>query len=192
MPRRAAPLIALLVLVLAGCVPAAPTPTTTPAPGETPESSVTPTAAPTATATPVPGPESVAVTLGCSELLSPQAIYDYNPNVSLLDSFSPGSGTLAGDAVTLQGIACRLVNQTSGETIDIGVVQFTPEAFAAKVASVDGSSDGTNAYDGYFEVSGGEGVAQAFSDPYWVTLTSPTFLSPEDAAPLVQAALGAL
>ena len=143
---------------------------------------------PASTVTPTPGPDTEPVTLGCPDLISAQALYDYNPNVSLLNSFSPAEGSLAADAVAKQGVACRLINQTSGATIDIGIVRFTDAAFEAKQAAVSGSSTPTDAYDGYFDA----GVAQAFSDPYWVTVSSSDFLEGADAEPIVGPVLASL
>jgi len=191
MPRLAALAVPALVLALVGCVPdPAPTPvvpgaittgTNTPTP--------MPTSTPTATVTPTPGPETEPVAEGCADIISAQALYDYNPNVSLLESFQPNAGSLAGDAVTQEGIACRIVNQTSGDTIDLGVVHFTDDAFAAKERSVSASSTPADAFDGYFDVVDGQGVAQAFTSPYWITITSTDFAESGDAASLVYAAL---
>lgn len=188
---------AALLLLLSGCVPApgsaAPTGTADPAPtststtpSTTPPPSVTPAPAPSATAAPVPQTEPVD--LGCSDVLSAQAIYDYNSNVSLLGEFSPAADSLAGEAVAQQGIACQLINQTSGETIDIGVVRFTDAGYASKLESVSASSSPADAFDGFFD----GGIAQAFSAPYWVTMTSVGFTEAGDAAGLVEAAVAGL
>jgi len=177
----------LLVLALAGCVPtviADPATSPSPEPGK-------PTGLPTPTdsAAATPSPRTEPVTLGCSDVLTPQAIYDYNPNVGLLADFTPEQGTLAGDAVGQQGLACRLLNQSSGETIDIGLVAFIGGAFAEQEASVSASASATTTFDGFFDVEGTTGIAQAFSDPYWITFSSKAFLEDQDAADLVTAAL---
>ncbi len=181
---RALLAVPLLVLVLSGCVPT-PEPT---GPSGDPTGPAVPIPTSTATATPTPGPDTEPVDLACSELLDPQAVYDYNPNVTLLDAFAPDAGSLAGDAVAQQGVACRLVNQTSGETIDVGVVRFTSTAFDAKKSAVAGSATAAGSFDGYFD----SGVAQAFAAPYWVTVTSSTFEEAADAEPIVSAVLSAL
>jgi hypothetical protein len=132
------------------------------------------------------------VTLACGDLFTPQAIYDYNPNVSLLDSFSPSADSLAGQAVAQQGLACQLVNQTSGVTIDVGLVRFVDAAYAAKLDSVSASASAASAFDGFFDTADGTGTAQFFSAPYWLTLSSAGFLEAADVSPLVDAAAGAL
>lgn len=179
--NRVVIVVPLLVLALAGCVP---TDTATPTPEPTvTEPSLTPN--PTPTITPTPGPETVAVTLACSDVLSAQAIYDFNPNVSLLPSFSPSDSSAAGQAIAQQGLACELVNQTSGSTIDFGIVQYTDDALAAKLAAVSGSATPAAEYDGYFDVTNNRGLAQFFSAPYYVTVESAEYTSSADIAELV-------
>lgn len=175
----------LIVLALAGCVPTSPDSTPTPT---LPPVTLAPNPTPTITAT--PSPETVPLSMECSDLLTAQAIYDYNPNVSLLPSFSPDASSPAGRALADQGIACSLVNQTSGATIDFGLVQLTDEAFAARSAAVTAtpSSD----FDGYFDVIDGVGTAQVFSAPYYLTVTSDQFSSASDMTELVQMALSQL
>jgi hypothetical protein len=46
--------------------------------------------------------------------------------------------------------------------------------------------------EGYFEIDGAVGVAQAITSPYWVAMVSPVFLEPGDAAPLMLSAVTAL
>ena len=175
--NRAVIVVPLLVLALAACVP---TDTTTPPPEPTlTEPSLTPN--PTPTITPTPGPQTEAVDFTCADLLSAQAIYDYNPNVSLLPSFSPAGSSAAGQAIAQEGLACELINQTSGTTIDFGVVRYTDEGYAAKFDAVSGSATPAGEFDGYFD----GGLAQFFFAPYYVTVESPDFTSPSDIAPLV-------
>ena len=147
---------------------------------------------PSPTITPTPSPETEPVPFGCSDLLSAQGIYDYNPNVSLLPSFSPSDATLGGQAIAHQGIACELVNQTSGSLVDFGVVLYTPAAYAAKLSEVASSSTTTGAFDGYFDITAEGGTAQLFVSPYFVSVTSSEFRAPEDVAPLVELALAGL
>lgn len=178
---RAAIAAPLLVLALAGCVPTdvvppTPEPTFTMPP-------ITPN--PTPTITPTPGPETEPVGFGCSDLLTAQAIYDYNPNVSLLPSFSPSDTSPAGQAIAQQGLACELINQTSRSTIDFSVVHYTDEAYAAKLASVAGSATPSGDFDGYFDVTAAGGLAQFFLAPYYVTVDSADFGTSADIAPLV-------
>lgn len=179
--HRAAIVAPLLVLTLAGCVPTGST-APTPEPTLT-MPSLTPN--PTPTITPTPGPETEPVGLGCPDLLTAQAIYDYNPNVSLLPSFSPSDSSPAGQAIAQQGLACELINQTSGSRVDFGVVRYTADAYAAKLASVSASGTPAADFDGYFDVTASGGLAQFFSAPYYLTVQSTEFGTAADIAPLV-------
>lgn len=182
MSRRALLIAPLLVLALAGCVPTTPSASNTPTASDEPTSPAVPVPTATATATPTASPETEPVTLGCDDVIGAQAIYDYNPNVGMTGEFAADPDSLAGEAVAQQGLACRLVNQTSGATIDIGVVKFVPAAFDAKQAAVSGSSTPASTFDGYFD----SGVAQGFASPYWVTVVAnPDFIEDADAARIV-------
>lgn len=189
MPIRPALAAVALVLLLAGCVPG---PQATPPPTEVAKPEPTAPPAPTSTATPKPTAETEPAGLACADLLSPQAVYDYNPNVGLLTDFTPSADSLAGEAVAQQGIACRLLNQTSGSTVDIGVVRFTEAAFPGKRDSLSAGASPTAAFDGFFDATGDGGVAQVFVSPYWLTITSGDFVEAGDAAQLVETVVSGL
>lgn len=189
MLRRAALTTAALavVLVTAGCIPTEPQPAPTSTPR--PTASPAPTASSTPTPSPTASPEAGSRPLGiaCDALVTLQAMYDYNPNFSLLGDLDAAAGTLAGDALAAQGVACRWVNDTSGETIDVAAADLTGPALAQKRTA---AGEVTSAFgvEGYFR----DGEAQAISGSYWITVVSPGFLEPADAAPIVQAAVAAL
>ena len=193
MSRRHALLAApVLALLLAGCVP-------TPVVEEPPTAGYTPTPTPTATSTaPKPTPTLDAGTLpvgiGCDDLIDPQAMYDYNPNVSAVADFAPSPDSAAGQALVSQGVACRWVNQSSGATIDISVVSYTEAGLAAKKAAVAAASTPAPVLgdDGYFDAAGGVGEAQKFSGSYWLTATSTTFFGADDVARLMETATESL
>lgn len=152
-----------------------------------------PTVTPTPTATIVPEPDAIPLTVACEDLISAQTFYDYNPNFSLLTDYSPGVGTLAAQALTLKGVACRWINQTSGVTIDISAAQLTEPSLARAVADAQ-SLGATDAFgpEGYFGVSQDAGIAEVFTGAFWVTAVSNRFLEAGDAAPLMSSALAAL
>ena len=182
------PVVIAVSVVLAGCVPAEPG-----ASSPTPSSSSEP-AGPSATATVPPAPTVAPetgepVTIGCADLISLQAMYDYNPNFGLIDSYTPDPGTYAAQAIAANGLACRWINQTSGDTIDVSVAHLTDEGLAAREGAL---SDPVSDYDGYFSSQDGFGTAQAFSGPYWITAASRAFFEPVDAAPIIAAAIAGL
>lgn len=184
----ALPVLLGAALLLSGCVP---TGTVGPSasPSDSPSTSPVPlsSATPTTTATVEPGEP---VTIGCDQLITAQAIYDYNPNFSLI-SYTPASGSLAADAVASQGIACRWVNQTSGDTIDVSVAHLSETGLAARKSGL-GTADSAFSVEGYFALQGSTGVAQVFSGPYWVTVSSVAFFEARDVAPLIDDAVAGL
>lgn len=178
----------LTILLLAGCVPATVEPTASPTPTPTPTvTAVEPTPTPTADG-------STAVTVACDDLISPQTMYDFNPNFVLESGVSPAAGSLAAEAVASGGVFCRWINGSSRETIDLSVASPAPDALTARANDLVTSSNPVPTYEveGYFHLSGSIGVAQAITPPYWVAMVSPAFLEPGDAAPLMISAITAL
>lgn len=165
----------------------------------TPEQSTVPSGTPGATASAVPGAEPGAVAntpvdLRCDELLTPQAVYDFNPNYALDASYTPAAGTDAATIVARDGIACGWVNQTSGSVVAVAVANLpATELDALRNALVtESNSVPTYEVEGYFRVATGGGEAEAFAGPYWIVATSDYFAEPGDAAPIVDAARSAL
>ncbi len=190
MLRRHALLAApVIVLLLAGC---------TQAPVEEPPTAgYTPTPAPTSTVprpTPTPDAGVVPVTTACDALIDSQAMYEYNSNVTAVADFVPSPDSAATEALRSSGIACRWVNQSSGDTIDVSVVNYKEAKLAEKKAAVAAASTPAPILgdEGYFDVAGGVGEAQIFSGTYWITATSSTFFGADDVAPLVEAATASL
>lgn len=181
--------LSLGVLLLAGCTTEGENPTETNKPSSSPSATAEPS--PTATAGESVG---IPVTIGCDQLLSAQVIYDYNSNFGLIDDYTPAAGSWAAKAVADKGIACRWTNQTSGENIDVSVVNLPDEQLTALKNDFVMSSNSVPTYgvEGYFAVKGAYGEAHAFADPYMITIVSDYFMEPGDAAPLMAAAIAAL
>ncbi|WP_166804539.1 iron ABC transporter ATP-binding protein [Cryobacterium algoritolerans] len=178
---------------LTGCSPAA---TPSASGSSTPSASPSATPIPTATPTPTPTPAGAAVGLTCAQLLTPDDVYAFNPNYSTAPGFTAKSGT-AKTALSYQGIACGLLNQTSGEIIELSVALPNPTLMTsltdkAIAASNPVPSYGSAPVSGFFTTKGGNGEAQVFTDKYWVTLSSPVFGEPGDAEQLMSAALSHL
>lgn len=198
MPRRS-PVIVLSVstaltaaLLLAGCQSPDPASTTPPASaGDTATPTTEPTE-PTETAAPS---SSTPVDIACDALVPAQTMYDYNPNFSLLGSWTPGSGTPAADAAAADGTVCRWQNDTSGEVIDVSVASFDAASLEELANEAYTNSTMVPTYGGdeaYFVVTNGVGEAIVFQNSYWVVVSSPYFLEPGDAEPIVSSVLAAL
>ena len=181
-----------LILLLSGCVPIGTDGST---PVETGTPTTTPSGTPTSRATaapdgnPVDTPVGTPISLTCEQLVNAQAIFDFNPNFGLLGSFTPAAGSLAAIAVAENGLACRWINQTSGETIQIAVADL-PAPRISELASTASSGETLRGIGdlAYFA----NGAAQAFDGSFWVTGESTVFVTGDDAAPLVRAAVVSL
>ncbi len=180
----------VLSVMLAGC---------TPQPAEPEPTKDAPTPAATETAAPEPDPteaptSSTPVTAACDELVSLQAMYDFNPNFSLLGSWTPTAGTPAERATASQGLACRWQNDTSGDTIELSVASFDAGTLERMANDTYDSSTMVPTYggEGYFSVAGGIGEAVVFEEQYWVVLRSSYFMEPGDAEYLMTTVLSAL
>ncbi|WP_160141119.1 iron ABC transporter ATP-binding protein [Cryobacterium shii] len=168
-------------------------------PGATATASATAaaTSTPSAAPTPTPTPSGTPVTLACDQVLTLDDVYEFNPNYGTAPDFKPG-GALAKKAVEYDGLTCGLLNQTSGEMIEISVAQPNDVLLnqlkntAASAGQIVPTYGTPPAVEGYFGTSGGKGEVQVFTETYWVTLSSPVFGEPGDAEKVVSAALANL
>lgn len=179
-----------ILLALTGCTPepAGPTPTSEPTPSSAPEP------APTETIEPVEPTSSTPVTTPCDTLVSLQAMYDFNPNFSLLGPWTPAAGTAAAEAAAADGALCRWQNGTSGETIDLSIASFDAATLDRLANETYDSSTMVPTYggEGYFAMVNGAGEAVVFDRGYWVVMRSAWFMEPGDAEPLMSTVLSAL
>jgi hypothetical protein len=164
------------------------------------ETSATPTPTATATATPEPTATQAPVTVGkpvtidCNTLVTPDAMYAFNPNYGLSESYTPAAGTEAATIVEAKGLACEWVNQTSGEVVQVAVADLPSDKVTALKNNFVMNSNSVPTYgvEGYFEVVDTLGVAEAFSGSHWISASSDAFYEPGDAQPIVEAALAGI
>jgi len=191
----------IIALALAGTVAAAVTacaPETAATPDTTTTSTAAPSQTPEPTASATAAPVGTPVTIDCNTLISPQAMYDYNPNFGLSESYKPAAGTEAADIVGVDGLACAWINQTSGEIVEVAVANLPAERLTELKNAFVTSSNSVPTYgdpkkvEGYFELAQGVGQAQAFAGPYWISAASASFFEPGDAQPVVVAAIAGL
>ena len=190
-PRRASlPLTVagIAIILLAGCTPDGVEPTPTSGASET--SSPGATASPTPTADPIGTP----IDASCSELVTPEALYVYNPNYGSIDDFTPAPGSAAASAEDYRGVACRWQNQTSGDTIDVSVAHLDDATLTALKNAAFESSEMVPTYgeEAYFTVDNGVGTAIVFDGPFWIVAESRAFFEPGDATELIESVLAAL
>jgi hypothetical protein len=102
-----------------------------------------------------------ALDIACADLVDPDAVYAFNPNLALLDTWTPDAGTAAADAIDADGVACRWVFESGGGSMDVSVARLSEDritelkndAFASSTMVPTYSAD-----EGYFEVEDGAGT----------------------------------
>lgn len=200
---------ALIMAVLVGCTPvstvipgtdSSPSPTraTVPSAAASQSPSPTPSADPSASASPSPStgpdPTYTPMNLGCTDLISLEAMYDFNPNFGTDPNYAPASGSPASTIAGFDGLACGWVNQSSGETIHAAVAHLDSATLADLKKQAMTVSNPVSLYDGegYFRSVDKVGEAQVFTGPYWLVVRSASFLEAREAKGLVDAAIGSL
>ncbi|MBC7725090.1 MAG: hypothetical protein H7146_10145 [Burkholderiaceae bacterium] len=193
----AAVVAGLVVVALTACgtgsdpAPSASGASPSASPSASASASATPTAEPSAPAEPTTAPvaDPTPIGLGCTDLVSLQTMYDFDPNFALRTDYTPDPSSLAGAAVANGGVACSWVQLSNGETIEIAVAQPSTAALSALR-----SDAGAGAGDGEYTSSArGAGEVQAFFGPFWISAVSSYFGTADDAQPLldsVKAAIG--
>jgi len=173
-----------------------PAPTATALSSAVAESSQTPTpVVPTTTPTVTPA-QFLAVGLGCAQLLPDQFVFDFSPNFARQGDYTPDSGSTDAYIAANQGVACRIVNLSGGDHVDVAVGSMDATGMAeltAKLSSTQASvGDFGGNVPGYFTDAGGVGQASALTGKYWIVVSSPLFTQARDAAPIVAQVLSAL
>jgi hypothetical protein len=183
-----------LVLLLAGCSsqPPATVPTaapTTAAAEPTPEATTAPTAAaPTV-------PPAIPFEIACDSLVSPEAIYAFNPNFALLPEPVVEPGSSAERVRAELGTVCSWQQLSSGEILTVAVASLPAETLVKVQNSAFESSTMVPTYGGdedYFTVRDGAGEAMTFTGSHWVVSTAASYLEPGDAVDILAAATSAL
>lgn len=179
-----------LTVTLAGCVDAAHTPTLTPSATPSPSATGTPTPTPTGD----PGTTPVPLGISCAQLVDPNAVYDFNPNLALLDQWTPAAGTVAADAVAAGGVACRWVFESGNGTMDVSVARLSEERILQLKNEAFSSSQMVPTYgdEAYFDVEGGVGTAIVFEGRFWLVVSSAAFSEPGEPTGIIESALAAL
>lgn len=128
----------------------------------------------------------------CPQLLDPQTVYNYNPNVGTDPNYRPTEA--AARALDADGLACGLLHQTSGELYSFAVAQFTAESATrvqSDIAQVSTAVDGLPG-EAYFRNDSGQGRIDVFVDDYWIVAESVAFFQARDAAGLIEGMVDAL
>ena len=136
--------------------------------------------------------------LACTDVLSADDVYAFNPNFGTAPAYEPEAGSAAATAVEFNGLACGWMNQSSNEIIEISVVAPNDVLLnQAKDAAIAQSNPvptygNAPAVEGFFTATAGAGEAQVFTDTYWVVAQSVVFFEPGDAQGLLGTVLSRL
>ncbi|BDZ53643.1 hypothetical protein GCM10025870_07160 [Agromyces marinus] len=159
-----------------------------------PPAATTGAPAPTGSAAPEPTPEPteepVPFDVACTEILTSDQVYAFNPNYGTAPDYAPTSATLR-DAVAAEGTACGWSNQTSGEVIEVAVATLPEQAYERRVGDAALESNAVPTYgtppevEGFFRQSGGVGQAQVFTGGMWIVVESGALFEPGDAQGLI-------
>jgi hypothetical protein len=192
--------IALLgaVALLTGCTSSgSPKPTSSPAASASHAATTEPTAGSSAS-TPSPTATgdsltSVPLALACSDLVPDSTITASYPGMTAVKIPVAPKKTDAAVIVAHDGTVCAWKG-SDGKTMTLAVGQFVPDSLTRLKNTLITTSNPVPTYkvEGYFQLSGSTGTADAFPDPYWVVAISTSFAEPGDAEPLVDAAVTSL
>jgi hypothetical protein len=185
--RTAAVVLAVCVAtILSACVDEANAPTLTPSatPSETLD--------PGPSSSPTPGADVLEIS--CADLVDPDAVYAFNPNLALLGGWTPDAGTAAADAVAAGGVACRWVFESGGGTMDLSVARLSDDDILQLKNESFSSSEMVPTYgdEAYFEVEAGIGTAIVFQGRFWMVVTSDAFAEPGEPTEIIESALAAV
>lgn len=184
---------ALTVLGLAGCKGSSQPKSPSSSSSATPTNTASPTPGDSARPAPSSAPSHAPGTpigVDCNGLVSPQAIYDFNPNYSLQAAYKPKAGTDGSIALGYQGLACSWVNQTSGNLISVSVARPAASDLAAlKSAAGTGTAISGLGDAAWFGKKGQIGQLQVFSGPFWISTSSDFYGTADDARQLAAAAV---
>jgi hypothetical protein len=183
--------VTALLLVLTGCVEQTPSPTSAPT-GKAPTSAptnTTPPSSPSPTPTVPPTPVSIA----CAKVLTPQQVYDFNPNYVASATYAPGAGTPGAHVAADRGRVCGWVNETSGVKLEVAIARPAPNDLGALRSEATGTTTqlGGGAV-GFFHVASGIGSIQIFSGTYWIVVSSADIAAEGDVDPIAKDVLGNL
>lgn len=137
-----------------------------------------------------PSATTSTVSQTCAELLPSTALDVYGAAFEQVRSFTPEAGTPAATIADRDGRVCRFREVDDHDvTITVAVAKL-PEKSLTNLKDAlfeQGTSVPTYRVEGYFDLTGGVGRADAFADPYWITASSTLFTEPGGAQPVIDA-----
>jgi hypothetical protein len=130
------------------------------------------------------------MSLTCNQLVTPQALYDFNPNFGT--DPSPKPTDLVQSMADAGGVICGWLNQTSGDRISLGVLKLTEDSLATVRAAANARGEATTQFAGVFRYTAGIGHAESFERGYWIVVDSPAFIEPAEVNAFLDAVRDAI
>jgi len=180
-------------LLLTGCLDAGfpgSTATTPPATPSAPATSsqattTTPTTGPSQTPEPTAAP-GIPVTIDCQAILTPDGIYDIDPNLTVVPLDGPPSTRFAQESIADDGTVCHVTHATTGASAFIGVSAPAAARLAEQRAAAGaGSPLGTTGT----EVHGAATQLQVFHDERRVTGECDPAFNPDSLRAMLELAI---
>lgn len=139
-----------------------------------------------------------AVGISCSDIFTPDSLYEMNSNLAEVNQNIPDSNSTGSQIRGISGVSCDYVNLSGGATTEVSVAKVTSESVPVLAANL--SSLGAPiplvldaiSCSVYFSTQAERGVTQALCGQHWVTVESSETTTANDAYPfLVPAILAA-
>lgn len=164
-----------LIASLAACAPAVPL---SPAETTTPSATTLPAETTPSTTTPEPTePASAAKPIGldCAALLPIEAVYELNPNLSVVPEAAPPAGSIAEALAREGGVACDLVHNSSQAILRVAAATPGSDALAvlrqasseSDIPMIQGFEVRADASTGALVAFRGEIAISVEADPYF-------------------------
>ena len=152
----------------------------------------------TPTATADLAAKSYPVGKTCKDVMSLQALYDFNPNFAYDASLSPSNASHAENILSIEGISCVYLNLSSGSKIVLSLAKLDEMGLSTikEKLSTEGAKKATSFSPpvdaSFFSITDGVGTLDILTNGYWVSVSSSSFIYPEDAAHFLETVLASL
>lgn len=115
----------------------------------------------------------------CSQILTPEALYELDSNLISGNSPINPSGDFALQASSLGGTSCTIFNTSTGQEIQVFVTKLTPTSGKKMTSKIDSLKSSTKTYEasigvtGIYSADSSVGTAQFMNKNYWVVIAEP-------------------
>ena len=139
-----------------------------------------------ATVSPIPTPSETAFVFqadsqdkSCSQILTPQALYELDPNLITGNSPSSPAGSYAQQASSLGGTGCTIFNTSTKQEIQVFVTKLTAPSGKQMTTNIESLKSSAKTYEasigvtGIYSADSTVGTAQFMNKNYWVVIAEP-------------------